>query len=258
MKDIHRSRLVLFDLDGTALESTEGAVLSQRLKDAIAASGSDIRIAIATGRSWEHFWYVIADIAPYLDHCIISGGSQIVDCQSREIIWQVSMSSTQIEALNAIATRYNKPLSFNSGVRTITREPQIDGVQPTIVYLLDIHPSELNEIYVATSQIAGLHVAITHAWGDTGGFVLHITHEHANKGTATRELLRRLRIAKQHATAIGDGLNDLPMFEVVGTPLAVAGSEIDGHVLAIGTVERLIDDGVAAHIEMLNRQRSLL
>lgn len=245
-------RLILFDLDGTALKSSLTATLSSRLKNAIINSDVNLKFSIATGRSWTHFWPLIDDLTAYLQPCIISGGSQIVSPRTREILWQIGLSDEQIRELNRVAKIFNKPLAFNDGAETRDPQPQINDARPTIVYLLDIKPEELDKVFAATQKISGLHPVITSAWGDSEDKVLHITHQSAHKGTGTKRLIEILKISTKNVTAIGDGLNDLPMFSEVGNSLAIEGSIIENEPVVTGRVGRPENEGIASYIESLN------
>lgn len=244
------THLVLFDLDGTALKSALGASLSDRLKKAITSSAPNIKYAVATGRSWEHFWPVVTDIANHLQPCIISGGSQIVS-PAGDILWQVSLSPKHIDALNSIASAHGKLLAYNGGLRTYDPVRRIEDADPSIIYMLGISAAEIDEIHRLVSNTKGLYAAITNAWGNSSDYALHITHKNANKGTATGQLLSLLGIDSSQVTAIGDGLNDIPMFNMAGKSLAVAGSPVERYEIITGTIDVTDNDGLAKYIEQL-------
>lgn len=53
------------------------------------------------------------------------------------------------------------------------------------------------------------------------GFAVHITPKGLNKGVGLKKALELINVDPKHVIAIGDGGNDLPLFEVVGFSVAV-------------------------------------
>lgn len=249
----HKPELLVFDLDGTAIQSDINARMSTGLISAINdAPANELRISIATGRSWEHFATVVDKVHYSLAPCIISGGSQIVDTTNSTILWEVQLTQRQISKLNAIAGKHNKNLSYNNKLNTLGPVEQMPNINRiTIAYLLDIDSTELNKIHDEVSAIAGLHSAITHAWGDTGKYALHITSTDANKGAALRQLVDILDVPAREVVAIGDGLNDVPMFEIAGTSYSITGSVVEGSEYTSGTIPNVVNDGLAKYIAKL-------
>ncbi|MFZ1483635.1 MAG: HAD family hydrolase [Candidatus Saccharimonadales bacterium] len=247
---VQQPRLLVFDLDGTAIHSNISARMSKTLISALKnASTNGLRVSIATGRSWEHFITVIDEVRDSLAPCIISGGSQIVDTLQGVILWEVQLTQQQISALNLITSKYNKSISYNSRLNTYGPTKKIPSTDhTTIAYLLDIDPSELETIHADVSRITGLHSAITHAWGDAGQHTLHITSTDANKGAALRKLADMVNVPLHDVVAIGDGLNDIPMFEIAGTSYSIAGSVVDGYQSTEGSIADVNEDGLANYL----------
>lgn len=78
--------------------------------------------------------------------------------------------------------------------------------------------------------------------------LLEFLHPDVNKGTALTFLSRMLHIPLKHTLAIGDGMNDVPMFEVAGHSAAVknASGFVEAH--ADKVVASWDQDGVAEAI----------
>lgn len=208
-----------------------------------------MRVSIATGRSWEHFVTVVGEVRNSLSPCIVSGGSQIVDVTNGAVLWEVRLMRQQINELNLIAAKYGKELSYNDKLKTYGPVDQIPTTShTTIAYLLNIDSVELEEIHNEVSAIEGLHSAITQAWDDTGFYALHITSLSANKGAALLKLVDITSVSAQEVVAIGDGLNDVPMFEVAGSAYSIAGSVVEGHKYTKGSIPSVVDEGLAKFI----------
>jgi Cof subfamily protein (haloacid dehalogenase superfamily) len=82
------------------------------------------------------------------------------------------------------------------------------------------HADRLFSVSFAVSQVPGKHAVLVRAAGPT-------------KGTALTELCRRIGCTAREAVAIGDWVNDVPMFEVAGRSFAMGGAP--DHVSAKAT-----------------------
>ncbi len=65
-----------------------------------------------------------------------------------------------------------------------------------------------------------------------------------NKGAAILATLDRLGIAAEQSIGIGDNWNDVEMFEVCGTSIAMGNAHPDVQVLTDQVTESLLDDGI--------------
>jgi hydroxymethylpyrimidine pyrophosphatase-like HAD family hydrolase len=78
---------------------------------------------------------------------------------------------------------------------------------------------------------------------------LQITHAEGNKRHGVHELLKLLRINKAQVMAIGDGNNDLPLFESAALKIAVANASEALKAAADHVVASVDDNGFAEAVE---------
>ncbi len=78
-----------------------------------------------------------------------------------------------------------------------------------------------------------------------GGSNGEITHRDTTKGSAIELLLAHLGIDAADAIAVGDSWNDLEMFEVCGTAVAMGNAQPELKALADFVTTDVLDDGVA-------------
>ena len=76
---------------------------------------------------------------------------------------------------------------------------------------LRAHTDRLFSVNFQVGTIAGKHAVLARAAGPT-------------KGTALRELCARIGCSPEEAVAVGDWVNDVPMFEVAGRSFAMGGA----------------------------------
>ena len=65
------------------------------------------------------------------------------------------------------------------------------------------------------------------------GFAIHVTERGINKKTALEIMLPRRNVDPNRVLSCGDGLNDVPMFELTGHSIAVDDKyegSLNGHV----------------------------
>ena len=78
---------------------------------------------------------------------------------------------------------------------------------------------------------------------------IEITHPEANKGAALRAALGHLGAAPENVMAIGDSLNDIPMFKVAGLAVAMGNAHAEAKRAAHYVTLSNDEDGAAAAIE---------
>jgi hypothetical protein len=78
-----------------------------------------------------------------------------------------------------------------------------------------------------------------------GGSNGEITHRETTKGSAIELLLAHLGIAASDAIAVGDSWNDIEMFQVCGTAVAMGNAQPELKALADFVTTDVLDDGVA-------------
>jgi Cof subfamily protein (haloacid dehalogenase superfamily) len=80
-------------------------------------------------------------------------------------------------------------------------------------------------------------------------YYLDVTHPQANKGHAVRALAQRLGIAPSTIAVIGDGRNDISMFNVAALAIAMGNADADVKQQAQFVTMSNEDDGFAAAVE---------
>jgi hypothetical protein len=82
-------------------------------------------------------------------------------------------------------------------------------------------------------------------------YYLDITHKLANKGTALLALSKRLAIPAQEIAVIGDGGNDVAMFELSGLSIAMGNAASEVQLAADLVTDSNRDDGFAKAVERI-------
>src|SRR5689334_6778662 len=100
-----KNKAIIFDIDGTAIDSPAQKLPSKRLVKAIRSAESQYFLSAATGRVWT-FAKSVLQAMELRDPCIISSGTQICDPVSGEILWQLNIDPIDLEKVLEIMKRY--------------------------------------------------------------------------------------------------------------------------------------------------------
>ncbi|MEX0591983.1 MAG: HAD family hydrolase [Nitriliruptoraceae bacterium] len=271
---------VLCDVDGTLIGSEHLA--TNRVVTAIAtARRSGLRVGIATGRMRTSVDVLRSQLGADGPHVFHNGAEFQVDGHT-EATWTlapddvdalIAIGRTRDDCYVEICTTDRLYVSSNderaaphwemlgvehSGI--VTTAAQLDDqlvVKATLV-AFGVSGPVLDELtQVVTS--AGLAVGAAHSPRTPGLFYLNVTHPSANKGSAAERAARAIGLDLAQVAAIGDALNDLPLFARAGTSIAMGQAPeevIDQAHLVAPPVD---DDGAAVALEALAswRQRAV-
>lgn len=254
---------IIFDIDGTAIDSPSQKVPSDRLIEAVRAIESDYYVCAATGRVWSFAKPILRGLA-LVDPCIISAGTQICNPATGEILWQCDIDSLDMEAVLAAAKEFphykvlyndnDEDAYLNGGIEVANLE--LD--QPVYFFELIFVPQSIApEIVAQLSTIEG--IAVTLAVAQRAGFNdIHITNRNATKEHAVAELLKILNVGRDNTIGVGDGHNDIHLFKAVNHKVAM-GNAVDAlKSISDETIGLVIHDGFAEYLEKLPMKQSLL
>lgn len=258
---MNRDKALIFDIDGTAINSPIQKVPSERLVQAVRKIEKDYFICAATGRVWTFAEPVLKGLS-LVDPCIISAGTQICNPGTGEIMWQCDVDKADLAATLAIAKKYpeykvlyndNDEDSYLNGGLDIA-SLQID--EPVYFFELIFVPQDVAPKIVAElSSIDGIAVTMVVAQR-TGFNDIHVTNRNATKEHAIAELLKILNVRQENTIGVGDGHNDIHLFNAVKHKVAM-GNAVDELKAAANEVIGLVtDDGFAEYLERLSNDRA--
>ena len=108
-----KDKVIIFDLDGTAVDSPSEKLPSDRLVIATRTLQQTHFMCAATGRCWTFAKDVIQSLH-LVDLCIISGGTQICDPQTGEVVWQKDITPRALEqVIDIFKTNGEQRIIFN-------------------------------------------------------------------------------------------------------------------------------------------------
>jgi HAD superfamily hydrolase (TIGR01484 family) len=237
-------KAIIFDLDGTAIPGRREGMPSKVVTEAVQAAQSLARVATASARSaqmcapiWEEFGLN--------DLCIVRGGAKILHSKTGEVLLEHFVPEVAIPEILAIfrdvpVSRFYLnddavdlsqvlvgPFNSNTIVASGISHEINKLVQPRLLGLVDILVQSLP------------------SWVENNPFDVHISHILSTKRYSTERLIEIWGLSKEQVIGVGDGVNDLELFEAVGLRVAMGNAIPELKAAADLVTDTLEEDGLA-------------
>ncbi len=242
---------IIFDLDGTAVPSLQDSMPSEALVDATTTNRDKVHLCIATGRSWP-FTKHIAEAMQLIDPCILSGGAVIMDPVKQEILWQEIIDPTSLNELIETSAQHNFGRGYAAGAVFKTLEPGVVSAEASDVnafYVFGILPQEVEGVIETLNHIPHIMISKAGSWEAPDRIDLHITNIQATKEHAVFELCKLLEVNPLNVAGVGDGYNDVHLFNAVGHKVAMGNSVDELKEIADQVIDSQENDGLAEFIK---------
>ncbi len=213
-------KAVIFDLDGTAIPNKrEGKPSEALIKTVSLLHKKAVKVSAATGRPY-FLAKPIIETLQIVDACIVSGGTQIVDPVSNEVLWEKDMDASQVEEIVNIALPYPYNIYFTDDKKSIPAKEKKIIQRERIIYIMHVNPVDTDKIIRELGNVPDIVYHRVISW-TSGDFDIHITHKEATKKHALEILLEKEKFHKNEVVVAGDSNNDLPLFELAGYKIAM-------------------------------------
>lgn len=254
-----KTKAIIFDLDGTAVDSPGKHLPSKRLIRAVRQLQNDYYLCSATGRVWTFVKPVLSALE-LTDPCVISAGTQICDPRTGKILWQKTIPEAALAAAVEVLKHYeeyNILYNDNDGDAYYSGGGKLADFAPIepVYYLEQIFVPDrvANEIYKKLGVISGITCIMVTAQRP-GTRDLHIINAEATKEHAIAELLKRIHIHKNDTIGIGDSHNDIHLFHAVGHAVAMGNAISELKDSADEVIGSVTEDGLADYFEKLAKE----
>lgn len=274
-------KLITIDLDGTLLSRT--GVITETNQDAIRRRQAEgDLVAISSGRSIHDIEELLRRSRLT---CPILSGNGAIAFYENERIYYYALPKDVVQELWDVAHEHGAYVEFytNAGVKVLRsgtdllkgeldevlphdqsfsrewgeREIEIQNEQFGLTYVdaiedIDFEADEVYKVFVYSFDRRKLHelrklyeprtdILITTA----GWTKIEIGHPNASKGMALTQLAEHHGIPQADIVAIGDNLNDISMFEVAETRIAMGNAVDPLKDISTHITKDVEDDGVA-------------
>lgn len=251
-----RKKAIIFDVDGTAIDSPKQKLPSDDLVKEIRRLKDKYYFCAATGRVWSFARAVLHGLE-LEDYAIISAGTQICNPKTGEILWQKNLEQKALDEAIAVFKQYPKwKLLHNDG----TEDDYFNGgvypaefVNKEPVYFLEqvfIPDKIAKEIYQKLIKIKGIAAVMVVAQ-KPGCRDIHVINGEATKEHSIAELLKLLGVGREDTIGIGDGYNDIHLFNAVNYKVAMGNAVSELKEAADIVIKSVSEDGMADYLRSL-------
>lgn len=252
-------KAVITDLDGTAIDSPDQKFADKRLADSIdSLEKLGVKVCAATGRA-PSFAKPLLNSMNLHGPAIVSGGTKIIDPSTGEDLWRCGLSRNQVNEVKKRVAELQYGLLWNDS----TEEDYLGGgwsienlnINESIYFfeICFVPAAELEEVLSLLSGIEGVAVTVVVAQ-KPGTHDLHITNDKATKEHAIYELEKMINVDKSEMIGIGDGHNDLHLYNAVGYKVAMGNAVPELKDRADKIIGDVREDGLAKYFEELAKE----
>lgn len=262
-------KLLVLDIDGTLL-TNEKLITPRTLATLLKVQQMGVHIVLASGRPTDGILPIARqlELNNYGGYILSYNGAKVVNVQTGEILFEKRMNPEMIPYLDRQAKKNNFAFFTYHDDTIITEQPEnqhiIDEARlnnQTIVSVdnfieaIDFSPCKC--VYTSDDEQA-LTALENHLKKRLAGacdvfrsedFFLEIVPPRINKGNTLSFLLEKLGIPGNEIVVIGDGVADVPMFQLGGTGIAMENARDSVRACADFSTLSNEQDGVAVAVE---------
>ena len=259
-------RLIAIDVDGTLLDSAHTLSAGNRraLQAALAAG---CHVTLATGRQYVYITPLVAELGLQSPQ-ITSSGAVITLPASGEMLYADRIAREVAAETIRLGEQLGITLVVVQNGKTYARAINADiehmltygdprpHVAPDLLATLDLPPTNIKAIAYRQDELyARAEAEFQQALGTqlniyrSVPYYLEFSAKSVSKGTALRRVAERLGIGQDAILAIGDGNNDIAMFEAAGLSVAMGNASAAVQARADAVTGHCDADGVAQAIE---------
>ncbi len=264
-------KLLVLDIDGTLLNSNN-KISDRTIASLIKVQEMGVRIVLASGRPT----YGILPIAKLLKlgnyggYIISYNGGQIINAQNGEILFERRINPEMLPSIEHKAEKYGFPLftyhdeaiiTNTANNKHIEREASINNlniiVEPHLSIAVDFAPCKC---VLVSDDDEALKDLESHWKKRLSGsldiyrsekFFLEVAPSGIDKAATLSVLLELLSIPQEEVMAIGNGVCDVSMLQIVGFGVAMKNAQHSVKACADQVTDSNDDDGVAQIIEKI-------
>jgi hypothetical protein len=264
MTDASRISLVLADVDGTLL--TEDKELTTRARAAVhLLHARGVRFALTSGRPPRGMKMLFGPLA--LDTPVAGFNGGVFAKPDLTVLEQKTLpASVASEAIAQIRDHGLDPWVYTGddwlitepGAPHVAREARTVQFDPTVTADFEDALGRAVKIVGVSDDHAAVEeceTAVRSALGDRAAasrsqpYYLDVTHPDANKGTVVEHLSKSLGVPLEEILTIGDGPNDILMFERSGSSIAMGNASDAVKNAATSVTASCQEEGFAKAIE---------
>lgn len=244
-------KTIFIDIDGTLADNNRN--ISKKNIEAINKTNNDI--VLCTGRPRD---YVLKHTKKLknIKAIISNNGSEIYEINTNKVLYENVIKKEALKTLYRSVDLRTSFMVTSDGLGLIINnieELNRKIIQTTIFTKnFELLKTIKNELILEDIYIANQHRALVDEnYKKEGTFYIDIVSKDSSKGNAIKEYMKIYNVKKEDTYCIGDGINDISMFETCGYRVAMK----NAHKSIIELADLITDDnnhdGVAKFINTI-------
>ncbi len=234
---------LLIDIDGTLFGPEQSA--SSRVLEAVSAANERIPVALASGRQVQEVGRVARAIGLNGLH-IGDNGASMVNADTRETLHSEYIPTSLVKHI--VDTANNAETAYFAS-QNGSNADSLSILEPDGVSLITIMVENIDAALEWQGKFAPEDICSVPSTGSLGECYVNFTRARVDKGRGVKKFAHELGADTQKIVAVGDGYNDLSMFNAVGMPIAMGHAPEAVKAHAVHVVAPVESDGLAEAIE---------
>lgn len=222
-----RYKAVITDIDGTLVQyqpslsnmaEVDALIPESAVKAISRLHLADVAVAAVTGRTYAQSRDLLIKLG-ISGPCVFAGGATIRDIPSGEILHEASLTP---ETLKIVCDTLYGALGedhYLDLAPAASDESRFNSVWAII------HKDRINEVLSKLSAINDIYHVVNEGAGQEDEVGLLVLSGGSDKGSGTRSLLSLLGTTRDNTACVGDGANDVLMFQECGLSIAMGNGE---------------------------------
>ena len=238
-----RPSALLIDLDGTVLDSRD--VISDRVIEAVREAARLLPVAVASGRVREDVGHYARLLG--LDGLqICDNGAVLMEALTGRSVFEMPIERDHAELIVDRLESEGSPYFAVDAGRTVRSR---DDFVEWRVTMITTRAPDIAAAHSMVRELTGGGVRVIASQDSRGEWYIDYTRSGVDKGRGAAVFAELVGVQLSEVMAIGDGPNDIELFDAVGLPVAMDHAPDELKRRAVYVTGALESDGVAEAIE---------
>ncbi len=251
-------KAIAIDLDGTAINTPDTFIASDRLKNAVEnLEKIGIKVFAVTSREVYPLSLSMIRSVGITSPSATVNGSIIIDPVSGDEIWRSNINNKSLESIFSILKDMPNDCVWSDVSKDIS-ELKKDNIKNmdinkeiTVLIIVNLSIDEANELKEKLNLVDGISLIPVKSNKNKGIVHLHIVSDKSTKRNAINYISKLINVEKSEIIGIGDGPNDIDILESVGHKVAMGNAVPELKEIADEIIGDVSSDGLAEYFEKL-------
>jgi HAD superfamily hydrolase (TIGR01484 family) len=236
-------KALICDVDGTLIPNKENAILSEKVKQAIAKASQNVYVGIATARPLFLLPYIVKELQ-LSGPSVINAGAEIIDLSTKKVLIEHLLEKEDLVFLLQRLEYFGLAIRLDDGQQDMVFDKTKAYEHIMKIFSIAVSEEIADKLICETKNLAKVASHKVPSWND-GKFDIFFTNSQATKQHGVLEVAKLLGISTTEIIGIGDGHNDFLFLMACGFKVAMGNAVDDLKAIADYIAPSAEEDGVA-------------